>query len=155
MSPELVILLISMSPIFELRGAIPVAIGVYDMPALSAFLWAVLGNIIPIIFIILGLDLLINKLLIHRIYIFNRFFTWLFERTRRKHSKKIEKWKELALMIFVAIPLPGTGAWTGALIAFVFGIPLKRAFPSISLGVIIAGVIVTLVTVGIINFPIL
>lgn len=153
MSPELVILLISMSPIFELRGAIPVAIGVYDMPVLSAFLWAVLGNIIPIIFILLGLDLLINKLLIHRIYILNRFFAWLFERTRRNHSRKFERWKEFALVILVAIPLPFTGAWTGALAAFVFGIPIKRAFPLIGLGVLIAGIIVSLVTVGIISLP--
>lgn len=153
MPSELVVFLISMSPVFELRGAIPVAIGVYHMAPLSAFFWAVLGNVIPIVFIILGLDLLINKFLIHRIYIFNRFFTWLFERTRKNHSGKIERWKDLALMIFVAIPLPGTGAWTGALIAYVFGIPLKRAFPMIALGVLIAGIIVSLVTVGIINLP--
>lgn len=155
MAPESVILLTSMLPIAELRLAIPLAIGVYDMPVFSAFLWAVLGNIIPIIFIILGLDLLINKLLIHRIYIFNRFFTWLFERTRRKHSKSFERWRNLALVILVAIPLPFTGAWTGALAAFVFGIPIKRAFPLIVLGVLIAGLIVTSVTIGVINFPIL
>lgn len=153
MSPELVIFLISMLPIGELRVAIPVAVGIYKMSIWSALFWSVLGNIIPIVFIILGLNLLINKFLIHRIYIFNRFFTWLFERTRRKYSKKIETWRDLALVIFVAIPLPGTGAWTGALIAFVFGIPLKRAFPLISLGVLIAGIIVALVTVGIINLP--
>lgn len=155
MPPELITLLISMLPISELRGAIPFAIGVYNMSALSAFLWAVLGNIIPIIFILWGLDLLINKLLIHRIYVLNRFFTWLFERTRRNHSKKFERWKEFALVILVAIPLPFTGAWTGALAAFVFGIPIKRAFPLIVLGVLIAGLIVTSVTVGVINLPIL
>jgi len=136
-----------MIPVLELRGAIPVAVGVYNMPILDAFFWAVLGNIIPIVFILLGLDLLINKLLIHRIYFFNRFFTWLFERTQRNHSRKFERWKELALVILVAIPLPLTGAWTGALAAFVFGIPLKRAFPLIGLGVAIAGAIVTLITV--------
>lgn len=155
MSPELVIFFSSMLPITELRGAIPLAIVVYNMPAWTAFLWAVLGNLIPIIFIIIGLDLLINKFLIHKIYIFNRFFTWLFERTRKKHSKKVEKWGDLALLLFVAIPLPGTGAWTGALIAFVFGISLKRAFPLISLGVIIAGILVTLIVKGIINLPII
>ena len=153
MSPELVVLFTSMLPVCELRAGIPIAMGVYHMSVAKACFWAILGNIIPIVFIILGLDLLINKLLIHRIYIFNRFFTWLFERTRRNHSKKIERWKELALMIFVAIPLPGTGAWTGALIAFVFGIPIKRAFPLIFLGVIIAGIVVSLITLGIINLP--
>jgi len=153
MAPEIATLLISMVPISELRGAIPIAVAVYHLPIWSAFLLAVLGNLIPIIFVIWGLDLLINKLLIHRIYIFNRFFTWLFERTRRKYSRKIEILGGLALAIFVAIPLPGTGVWTGALIAFVFGIPLKRAFISIGAGVIVAGIIVTLITLGIINLP--
>lgn len=154
MPVELITLIIGALPISELRGAIPVAIGVYNMSALSAFFWAVLGNIIPVIFILLGLDLLINKFLVHRVYIINRFFTWLFERTRQKHSNKFERWRDLALIILVAIPLPFTGAWTGALAAFVFGVPIKKAFPLIVIGVLIAGLIVTCVTVGIINFPI-
>ena len=153
MSSELVVFLLSMIPIAELRLAIPLGIGFYNLSVWSTFFWAFLGNIIPIILIIWGLDLLINKLAVHRVYILNRFFTWLFEKTRERHSKKIELWRDLALVIFVAIPLPGTGAWTGALIAFVFGIPIKRAFPLISLGVLIAGVIVTLITLGIINLP--
>ena len=74
---------------------------------------------------------------------FDKFFTFLFERTRRKHSKKFEKWGALALITFVAIPLPITGGWSGALAAFVFGIPFKKALPLIFSGVIIAGVIVT------------
>jgi len=123
------------------------------MSVAKAFFWAVLGNIIPIIFVLLGLDLLINKFLIHRIYFFNRFFTWLFERTKKNHSKKFKRWKDWALVIFVAIPLPLTGAWSGAVAAFVFGIPIKRALPLIGLGVIIAGIVVSLVTVGIINLP--
>lgn len=151
MSPEIATLLTSMLPISELRGAIPVAVLVYDMPLWSAFLFSVLGNLIPVIFIIWILDLLINKFLVHRIYIFNRFFTWLFEKTSKRHSKKFERWRDLALVILVAIPLPFTGAWTGALAAFVFGIPIKRAFPLIALGVLIAGVIVSAITLGAIS----
>ncbi len=151
MSVQLIILLTSMLPITELRGTIPVAIAVYNMPAWSAFLLAVLGNLIPVIFIIWILDLLINKFVIHKIYIFNRFFKWLFERTQKKHSKKFERWRDLALVVLVAIPLPFTGAWTGALAAFVFGIPIKRAFPLIVLGVLIAGAIVTIITLGVIS----
>jgi len=147
------VFLISMLPVSELRGAIPLAMSVYNMPVWQAFIWSVLGNLFVAVFVIWILDLLINKFLVHRIYILNRFFTWLFERTQRKYSKKIERWGDLALVIFVAIPLPGTGAWTGALIAFVFGIPLRRAFPAISLGVIIAGVIVSLIVEGVIHFP--
>lgn len=140
-----------MLPITELRATIPLALIVYDLPVWSAFILAVLGNLIPVVFIIWFLNLLINKFLLHRIYIFNRFFSWLFENTRRKHSKKFERWRDLALIILVAIPLPFTGAWTGALAAFVFGIPIKRAFPLIALGVLIAGIIVTAITLGIIN----
>jgi len=142
-----------MLPIGELRVAIPVGMTVYDLPFWSAFLWSFIGNIIPIFFVIWGLDLLINKFAVHRIYFLNKFFNWLFERTRKKHTKNFERWQNLALVIFVAIPLPGTGAWTGALIAYVFGIPLKRAFPAIASGVLIAGIIVTLITLGIINLP--
>jgi len=144
----------SMLPISELRGAIPVAITVYDMPIFSAFFWAVLGNMIPVIFILIGLDWLINKFLVHKFYSLNRFFAWIFERTRKNHSKKFERWKEFALVVLVAIPLPFTGAWTGALAAFVFGIPIKKSFPLIFIGVLIAGIIVTLLTIGIINLPI-
>ena len=140
-----------MLPITELRATIPLALIVYDLPVWSAFILAVLGNLIPVVFIIWFLNLLINKFLLHRIYIFNRFFSWLFENTRRKHSKKFERWRDLALIILVAILLPFTGAWTGALAAFVFGIPIKRAFPLIALGVLIAGIIVTAITLGIIN----
>lgn len=151
MSAEFIVLLISMLPISELRGAIPIALTIYNLPVWSAFIWSVIGNLIPVVFIIWILNLLINKFLIRKIYIFNRFFTWLFERTRRKHSKKFEQWRDLALIILVAIPLPFTGAWTGALAAFVFGIPIKRAFPLITIGVLIAGVIVSAITLGIIS----
>ncbi|MBD3282044.1 MAG: ligand-binding protein SH3 [Candidatus Portnoybacteria bacterium] len=138
-------------PFSELRGAIPIALAVYDMPLGLAFVLAVIGNMIPVFFIIKGLDLLINKFLVHKVYALNRFFGWLFERTRKKHLGKFDRWRDLALIILVAIPLPFTGAWTGAIASFVFGIPLKRAIPLIFLGVIIAGIIVSLVTLGTIN----
>ena len=143
-----------MLPISELRGAIPIAISVYNMSVLSAFFWAVLGNIIPVIFILWLLER-VSNFLSHHIYFFNRFFAWLFENTRRNHLKKFERWRDLALVILVAIPLPFTGAWTGALAAFVFGIPIRRAFPLIVLGVLVAGTIVSLITVGVISLPFL
>ena len=82
---------------------------------------------------------------------FSRFFDWLFERTRRKHSKRFETYQELALLFFVAIPLPITGAWSGSVAAFVFGIPAKKAIPFIIMGVLVSGVIVSLITQGIIS----
>lgn len=151
MSQELIIFLSAMLPITELRGSIPLALVVYDMPIWSAFILAVLGNIIAAFVVLFLLDLLINKFLIHKIYIFNRFLKWLFAKTQKRHTKKFERWRDLALIILVAIPLPFTGGWTGALTAFVFGISLKRAIPLIGAGVLIAGIIVTAVTMGIIN----
>jgi len=147
---ELKVFLIAMSPILELRGSIPMALGVYHLTWWSAFLISVLGNIVPVIFILLLLESVSGYLSRHS-RLFNRFFTWLCERTRKKHAQTFERWKDLALMIFVAIPIPFTGAWTGSLCAFVFGIPFKRAFPAIAGGVIIAGIIVTLATLGIIQ----
>jgi len=151
MSSEIIILLTSMLPFTELRATIPLALTFYNMPVWSAFVFSVLGNLIPVIFIILILDLLVNKFLIHKIYIFNRFFSWLFEKTRQRHSQKFDRWKNFALIVLVAIPLPFTGAWTGALAAFVFGIPIKKSFPLIALGVVIAGIIVTAITLLLIN----
>ncbi len=138
--------LIAMLPIFELRGAIPVAYLQWDMPIWQAFLWSILGNMIPIPFVLWLLGPVSDWLSKHS-RVMDRFFKWLFARTRRKHSKSFERWKEIALMLFVAIPLPGTGAWTGALAAFVFGIPNHVALPFIFFGVLIAGVAVSLVVV--------
>lgn len=145
--PELATFLIAALPIGELRAAIPVAINVYKLSPWWVFLIAVFGNIVPIIFILLFLDR-VSQFLSRHFYFFNRFFAWLFEKARSDHAQKIEKWKELALVIFVAIPLPLTGAWMGSVVAFVFGFPFKIAFPLISLGVIIAGIAVTAFTMA-------
>lgn len=145
--PQLITLFVSMLPVSELRGAIPLALTVYHLPPLTAFFWAVLGNIIPVFFLLCWLGPL-AKYLSRHFYFFNRFFAWLFERTRRKHNHKFEIWGSLALIAFVAIPLPMTGGWTGAMAAFVFGIPLKKSLPLIFLGIIIAGFIVTLASLG-------
>lgn len=146
---ELTIFLIAMSPIVELRGAIPVALGVYNLPVWSAFLIAVLGNLVPALLIpFYGKG---SALLSSRFAVFERFITWLFERSRRRHGKAFETFKSFALITLVAIPLPFTGVWTASLAAFVFGIPFKKAFLLISVGVIIAAVIVTLLSLGILS----
>ncbi|KPJ55766.1 hypothetical protein AMJ49_06420 [Parcubacteria bacterium DG_74_2] len=140
--PELKIFLIAMTPFGELRAAIPIALEIYKLPIWSAYLWSVLGNLVPVILILKGLKFT-SEYLSHNVYFFNRFFAWLFERTRNNHAQKVEKWKEIALLLLVAIPLPFTGAWTGSLVAFVFGFAFKKAFPLIVIGVMSAGVIVT------------
>ena len=143
---ELITFFTAALPLSELRGAIPLAILKFGFSPYKAFIISVLGNILPVLPLLLGLEK-ISEYLSHKFYWFNRFFHWLFERTRIKHSGHFAYWGDLALFIFVAIPLPLTGAYSGAVAAFVFGIPLKHAFWSIVSGVLIAGLIVTAVTV--------
>jgi uncharacterized membrane protein len=139
-------MVIGAMPIFELRGAIPIALGIYDMSPISAFTFAVLGNMIPVVPLLLFLDPVSTYL--RRFPIFDKFFSWLFGRTHRNHSERFEKYGTLALTLFVAVPLPVTGAWTGCAAAFVFGIKFRHAFPAILAGVLIAGIIVSSVTLG-------
>lgn len=142
------IALISALPISELRGAIPLALTVYKMPIVQAYIFSVLGNIIPVIFLLIYLGPFSEFL--RRWRFFDIFFDWLFNRTRR-HEEKYEKYGALFLLLFVAIPLPITGAWTGCAAAFVFGIRFWYAFPTIVGGVMIAGLIVSLTSLGIIS----
>ncbi len=139
----LVVLGIAASPISELRGAIPVAIIGFHFPWYYAFLLAIIGNLLPVPFILLFLDT--ASRLLSKIGIFKRMLQWLFEHTRRR-GKIIERYGRIGLMLFVAIPLPITGAWTGSLAAVLFGLKFKHAFLSIFAGILIAGVIVTCAT---------
>lgn len=140
---------ISALPITELRGAIPIALIIYKMPIFPAYFFAVLGNIVPVIFLLLYLKPFSDFLC--RWHFLNIFFKWLFKRTHQ-YEEKFEKYGALFLLVFVAVPLPGTGAWTGSIAAFVFGIRFWYAFPAIVGGIIIAGIIVTLTSLGIISF---
>lgn len=140
---------LSALPLTELRGAIPLALAVYKMSVFQAYIFAVLGNIVPAIFLLLYLKPFSEYLC--QWSLLNSFFQWLFKRTRR-HEKKYEEYGAIFLLFFVAIPLPITGAWTGSVAAFVFGIRFWYAFPAIVGGILIAGVIVTLVSLGIISF---
>jgi len=141
----LAVLIIGAIPISELRGAIPVAMGIYGMGPFDAFFFSVIGNLLPVIPLLLFLEPVSNYL--RRYSIFDTFFTWLFSKTRRKNAESFEKYGLLALTIFVAIPLPVTGAWSGCAAAFVFGVKFRHALPAIAAGVMIAGIIVTGVTV--------
>ena len=142
----LYIMLIAMAPVIELRGAIPVGLGL-GVNFWAAFVAAFIGNLLPVPFLILFT---------------RKVFTWLqtknqlMDRFVRKMEKKaaskeklLKKYEMFGLCLLVAIPLPGTGAWTGAMVAALFNIRLKNAFPIIALGVLIAGVIVSFVTYGV------
>ncbi len=139
-SDEIIVVLISALPIVELRGAIPVAHHMMNMNFLTAYLIAVAGNMIPVIPLLLFLGPASSFCM--RFRYGRKFFEWFFERTRRK-SKSLEKYETLGLSMFVAIPLPVTGAWTGCAAAFLMGIKFRHAFWAILLGVAVSGAIVT------------
>lgn len=147
-SHELTTVVLAMLPISELRGAIPYAITIGKIPWQEAYIIAVVANFIPVIFI-LNLIGPVSEYL-RRFAMLDRFLDWLFARTRRK-GKMIERFEVLGLILFVAVPLPVTGAWTGALAAFLFGVKKRVAMPAIFVGIMLAGVIVTLASVGVIS----
>lgn len=141
----LVTLAVAMLPILELRGAIPFGVGLGLNPW-QAMIAAVIGNMIPVPFIILFI---------------RRIFAWLRKKSRKLEDtvsrlearaegkwEKVHRYEALGLMILVAIPLPGTGAWTGALIAALMNMSLKRALLPVFLGVVIAGLLITGLTFG-------
>lgn len=137
--------LVSMVPIIELRGALPMATGA-GLDWRIAIVVAIIGNLIPVPFIIM---------FIRKIFAWmrkqNNFFGKVVEKLENKAFSKrdtIDKYGPWGLWLFVAIPLPGTGAWTGALIAALLDIPLKKSFPAIATGVITAGIIVAFVSYG-------
>jgi uncharacterized membrane protein len=144
LSPELVVVLIAALPIVELRGAVPVGILFFCMPWWQAVLWAVVGNIAPIIVVLLLFERIVAWL--SHIPLFRRFFEWLFARARSK-SASIQKYEFWGLATFVGIPLPGTGAWTGAVAAEVLGLSYWKSLLSIFVGVLMAATVVTFLSV--------
>jgi uncharacterized membrane protein len=145
---QLATVLIAMLPISELRGAIPFALG-SGLSWQQAYGWAVLGNFIPVVPLLLFLEP-ISAFLSKRSDVCRRFFDWLFARTRRR-GRVVERYEALGLILFVAIPLPVTGAWTGTVAAFLFGVRFKYALPAIIMGILLAGVVVTLASLGVIT----
>ncbi len=138
------VLAVSAAPIAELRGGLPLAISHGFSPA-AAFFLAIAGNLLPVLPILLGLGW--GERIARRWSLLERPLDWVLARTRRK-GWLIERYGAIGLILLVAIPLPATGAWTGAIAAFLFGIPSKRAFPLITVGVLIAGVVVLALTLS-------
>lgn len=143
----LMTLLVSMVPVIELRGAIPIATA-HGLPAYISIPVAIVGNLIPVPFIIIFIKSVFAWLRKHLPKL-NGLVTKLENRALSK-KETVEKYAFWGLFVFVAVPLPGTGAWTGALIAAMLDMKLSRAFPSIVLGVLTAGAIVTFVTYGVV-----
>jgi len=146
---EWVVLVVSALPIAELRLAIPLGLS-FGMPIEKVFVLSVIGNIIPVAPILFLLAPVSQRL--RRFKLWARFFDWLFARTSKK-AQLIQKYEALGLALFIAIPLPVTGAWTGSVAASLFKIRFRYAFIAAVIGVICAGVIVSLLsTLGIVTW---
>ncbi|MDD5987528.1 MAG: small multi-drug export protein [Eubacteriales bacterium] len=139
------VFLISMLPIVELRGAIPFGVSM-DLPIFVTFLLGVAGNMVPVPFIILFLRCIFDWMRKNP-----RTEKWVDKLEKKAHlnGQKVQKYRRLGLYILVAIPLPGTGAWTGSLVASVLNIRLRDALPVITLGVITAGVLMICISYGV------
>ena len=140
--------LIAMLPLAELRGSIPYAIFHLKMHWQEAFILSILGNFVPVIPYLFFLERFTERLM--KYPRLNRFMTWTFNRTRSK-SSAIEKFEAVGLSLFVGVPLPLTGAWSGCIAAYLFRIPMRHSIPAIFGGILIAGVLVTLVCLGVIQ----
>ncbi|MEX1308018.1 MAG: small multi-drug export protein [Eubacteriales bacterium] len=191
--PYIVSFVISMVPVIELRGAIPIAMALDATPEpqlIPVFIVAVFGAFLPSAFIILGIRKLVHYLEKSEYKIFQRYGAWLRKKGERGSSKinksdqsatiaalraskrerdhrkadRIEQqaqnergrfgvWSFIALLVFVMIPLPGTGVWTGSMAAGMLDLRLKQALPAIFIGNLIAGIIITFLTHGVINIP--
>ncbi len=133
---------VSLIPIVELRGAIPIGVLGYHITYLEAFILAVIGNCLPVYFIVKYIGPIFK--LLGKFKPFKIIIDWATEKATNKikENPKLQTYTFFALYVFVAIPLPGTGAWTGSLIANFLELSPKKAFPPIALGVLTAGIII-------------
>lgn len=145
---ELYVFLCSMVPIIELRGAIPIGAAL-GLPVYVNYIISVIGNIIPVPFILLFIRAILQWM--KKVPKLNKIAIWVEEKAE-KNKSKVLKYATFGLFVFVAVPLPGTGAWTGALVAAMLDMRMKRAFPAILFGVMCAGVIMSLASYGVLSF---
>ena len=142
----LYIFLISMVPVVELRGAIPIGVGL-GLPFYVVFIAALIGNMVPV-----PLLILFTRPVFAWLRKKNRFCRAIVEKLEKRAASKedlLKRYELLGLCILVAIPLPGTGGWTGAMVASFFDIRMRTAVPVIGLGILIAGIIVSVITYGV------
>jgi len=145
-SPQLSVFLVSILPIIEERGGLILS-RMLNLPLNEALIWCILGNILPIPFVLLGLQKLLHFLDDHHM---SKIAEWLVAKAE-KNKPKIDKYGFWGLALFVGIPLPGTGAWTGALVASVFDMDRKKASVSIVIGVLLAALIMSIVSYGLLG----
>ena len=146
---QLIVFIISMLPILELRGVL-IAASLLKLPPLESYIIAIVGNVIPVPFILLLINKILRAMEKSRFKLFNGIHSFLHKKIM-KNKDSIEKYGFWGLVIFVGIPLPGTGAWTGAIIAAFLEMDRKKAFLGILLGMLMASIIMMIISFGLIS----
>lgn len=146
---ELIVFIISIMPILELRGGL-IAASLLNVSPLTGYIVSIIGNTLPVPFILLFINKILDWMGKSKIKWMNKLSKWL-DKKARKHKDSIEKYGYLGLILFVGVPLPGTGAWTGCLAASVLNMDKKKSFISIMLGIIMASIIMMLISYGLLK----
>ena len=146
---ELIVFIISLMPILELRGGL-LAASLLRVPALRAYVISIIGNVIPVPFILLFISKILEWMGKSKTKWVNNLANWV-HRKADKHKGPIEKYGYVGLILFVGIPLPGTGAWTGCLIASLLGLDKKKSFLCAMVGILIASIIMMIISYGIVG----
>lgn len=146
---ELIVFIISILPILELRGGL-IAASLLNVSPLTGYIVSIIGNTLPVPFILLFINKILDWMGKFKIKWMNKLSKWL-DKKARKHKDSIEKYGYLGLILFVGVPLPGTGAWTGCLAASVLNMDKKKSFISIMLGIIMASIIMMLISYGLLK----
>lgn len=144
---EILVFIISLMPILELRGGL-IAAALIGLNPISSYIISIIGNVLPVPFILLLITKILDLMRNSKKSVFNKIAKWLDEKVE-KHKGQIEKFGYLGIVLFVGIPLPGTGAWTGSLIASVLEMDKKKTFLAVLLGIFLASIIMMLVSFGI------
>lgn len=144
MKLEIITIILGAMPVLEIRGAVTLAVFEFGFSFPKAFLLGALGNALPVVPALFVLRKF-AEFLMRRWYFFNRLMTWLFEHFQKRHRDHFDSWKwsSVALFVFVALPLPFTGAWSGIIASYVLGIPFWKSVLAICLGIMASGLIVS------------
>lgn len=143
---EILVFIISLLPILELRGGL-LAAALIGLDPVKSYIISIIGNVLPVPFILLLITKILAWMRESKIKLFNKVANWLDEKVE-KHKGQIEKFGYLGVVLFVGIPLPGTGAWTGSLIASVLNMDRKKTFFAVMVGIFMASIIMMLVSFG-------
>ena len=145
---EILVFIISLMPILELRGGL-LAAALLGLDPLPSYIISIIGNVLPVPFILLLITKILAWMKKSKVKFFNKIERWLDEKVE-KHKGQIEKFGYLGVVLFVGIPLPGTGAWTGSLIASVLNMDKKKTFVAVLAGIVMASIIMMILSFGIV-----